>query len=311
MAKRRRNRGATHAPKATNTYAMQQHYFTYLHYRNLLENYCVTRHDWKNLPDSINERFLETELLYKGMAVIFKPWFSSELLGLGCSIWGQPNMYGEPVRVKAQGYNNFSYKVNLEKDGALIYDQQAHTNGFYTIEKYARELANFDQTIAINLGAQKTPVYISCPQEKVETFLQLSAMYQAGTPVFLGRDTAMMGSEITAITTNATYLIDKLFVDKAKCLAEFFSAVGIDNANQDKKERLVEAESSANDGQVEMGRLIGLTPRRRACKIINEIYADYLEEPVDCVFVHDNASANYNYLHNIPMQENVADGTVL
>ena len=291
--------------------AQLQHIQTFNHYQDLLTNYALSRFDWVNLPTTINERFLEMSLFKNGMCVIFKPWFADNLIALPATQIGQCNIYGEPLTVKAQGVNGFSYDVDCADNGVLVWDNQNHRTMALIINKYAKALAEFDQTISINLNAQKTPIYISCPDEKVEQFMQISSMYQSGVPLFFGRDTAMAGSEITTISTNAPYIIDKLFVDKAKTLNEFFSSIGVDSANQDKKERLVESETSANNGQVELARLGGLTPRRRACDEVNARYSSLLTSPISCVYAHDNTSANYNYNNNTPMREGLSDGTVL
>lgn len=59
---------------------------------------------------------------------------------------------------------------------------------------------------------------------------------------------------------------------------EAMTFLGIDNANTDKKERLVENEVTANNGQVEASRYIMLNARRQACKQINEMFAEELQD---------------------------------
>jgi hypothetical protein len=48
--------------------------------------------------------------------------------------------------------------------------------------------------------------------------------------------------------------------------------LGINNANQDKKERLVAAEVGANDEQVQATRNIALNARQQAAERINKLY---------------------------------------
>jgi hypothetical protein len=48
--------------------------------------------------------------------------------------------------------------------------------------------------------------------------------------------------------------------------------LGIDNANQDKKERLVADEVDANDSQTSLMRNVNLQARQEACLLINKIY---------------------------------------
>jgi hydroxypyruvate isomerase len=53
---------------------------------------------------------------------------------------------------------------------------------------------------------------------------------------------------------------------------ECMGLLGIANANQDKKERLVAAEVGANDEQSDMMRYVNLNARRMACEQINTMF---------------------------------------
>jgi hypothetical protein len=55
-------------------------------------------------------------------------------------------------------------------------------------------------------------------------------------------------------------------------LNEFFTDIGINNANMDKKERMVSTEIEANDEQVKASEDVLLRSREEACKQINRIF---------------------------------------
>lgn len=61
-------------------------------------------------------------------------------------------------------------------------------------------------------------------------------------------------------------------IAKSKLWNECMGLLGINNANQDKKERLVAAEVGANDEQVEATRNIALNARQQACDRINDMF---------------------------------------
>ena len=44
---------------------------TYLQYYNRLKELAISAFDWKNLPDTVDERFLELALFNDGMAMAF------------------------------------------------------------------------------------------------------------------------------------------------------------------------------------------------------------------------------------------------
>jgi hypothetical protein len=68
--------------------------------------------------------------------------------------------------------------------------------------------------------------------------------------------------------------IEKLHILRTRMWNECMGLLGIDNANQDKKERLVSAEVDANSDQTSMHRFVNLNARRMACEQINKVFDD-------------------------------------
>ena len=64
--------------------------------------------------------------------------------------------------------------------------------------------------------------------------------------------------------------IDHLQIARTRIWSDCMGLLGLNNANQDKKERLVEAEVSANDDQVSNMRAVNLMERKRAIREINK-----------------------------------------
>jgi hypothetical protein len=66
--------------------------------------------------------------------------------------------------------------------------------------------------------------------------------------------------------------IEKLHIVRTRMWNECMGLLGIDNANQDKKERLVAAEVDANSDQASMMRYVNLNARRMAAEQINAVH---------------------------------------
>ena len=77
---------------------------------------------------------------------------------------------------------------------------------------------------------------------------------------------------ITTLDLNPPMVFPDLQVQKHMVLNEVFTDLGINNANMDKRERMVANEVEANNEQVKASEDVMLKVRKEACKQINRIF---------------------------------------
>lgn len=251
--------------------ALDMNMRVYMFYWQTLRELAVNRFKWHNLPAGCDERYLEMTLHDQGEAVIFKPWFSSKFMNTHFVSIGTPNIYDNPTHIVSDGNGGWRYALGRDR-GVIVFNNRTRTPTFNGLDLYAQRLADIDRTIDVNLKNLKQPVLWLCPEEKIATVRNMLAQYDANNPFILGYDGVMEGVTVTPVPIKVDYLVDKLLLAKARIMNEVYTYLGIDNANQDKRERLVADEVAANDGQVEMSRICCLNARREACAELNERY---------------------------------------
>lgn len=253
---------------------------TYIHYYNRLTELAISMFEWKNLPDSIDPRFLELVLFSDGMAVFFK----DEVLGylaLQTMIGGNLDVYRIPKIRRAYATNGYNRSLD-EKDSVIIFNNMLHTNCLTDVELFARRLYECDRTIDVNIKAQKTPIMIACDENQRLTMKNLYQQYDGNEPfIFGGKD--MDIKKIQAIVTGAPYVADKVMQTKFQIWNEAMTYLGISNVNMHKKERLLSDEVTRNMGSTVASRYTRLEMRKQACKKINEMFGlnidvDYRED---------------------------------
>lgn len=253
---------------------------TYIHYYNTLTELAISMFEWKNLPDSIDPRFLELVLFSDGMAVFFK----DEVLGylaLQTMIGGNLDVYRIPKIRRAYATNGYNRSLD-EKDSVIIFNNMLHTNCLTDVELFARRLYECDRTIDVNIKAQKTPIMIACDENQRLTMKNLYQQYDGNEPfIFGGKD--MDIKKIQAIVTGAPYVADKVMQTKFQIWNEAMTYLGISNVNMHKKERLLNDEVTINMGSTVASRYTRLEMRKQACKKINEMFGlnidvDYRED---------------------------------
>lgn len=249
---------------------------TYNAYLRRLTALAISMFEWKNLPDSIDPRFLELTLYYEGQAVFFK----DEELGYLClqvAVNGGFNVYRIPLGRRAFAINGYSRQLD-DKNSVIIYNNMIRTNSVLDTKLFSRKLADLDRSIEVNARAQKTPVLILCNEQQRLTLLNLYKEMDGNAPVAFG-DKGLDPKSITALRTDAPFVADKLYTLKTQIWNEALTYLGISNVNFQKKERLVSDEVARSMGGVISSRYDRLNARRQAADQINKMFG--LEIEVD------------------------------
>lgn len=253
---------------------------TYLQYYNRLTELALSMFEWKNLPDTVDPRFLEMCLFSDGMSVFFE----DEVLGylaLQCMIGGKLTVYRIPTDRRAYATNGYNRTLS-DKDSVIIFNNYLHTNSMLDVEMFSKRLYNLDRAIDVNANAQKTPVLIQCDEKQRMTMLNLYKQYEGNEPFIFGNNSLDVNG-LKVLQTGAPYVADKLYELKVQYWNEALTYLGISNINTVKKERMITDEVTRNQGGVVASRYSRLQSRREACEKINEmfglnIWCDYRED---------------------------------
>ena len=166
----------------------------------------------------------------------------------------------------------------------------------------AYRLYETERTIDVNLKAQKTPVLIEGDKKTMLTLKNAYMQYDGNIPFIFGSKTFELGSKLNALKTDAPYLIDKLELHKHEIWNECLTYLGIDNANTDKKERLITDEVESNNEIIKYYLNCFYKTRKRACDEINNKFFNGEEkitislnnEVLDLLNIESNDIINYS-----------------
>jgi hypothetical protein len=248
---------------------------TYRQYLNRLTELAISMFEWKNLPKTVDARYLELHLFETGCMVYFKDEVIGDLC-LDCIVNGRLDVYGNPLLRRAySGYNNYQ-KLLKYNNSVIIWNNYLHSNSILDVEMFARRLYNIDRIIDINVNAQKTPVLLQGSEKQRLTLLNLYKEYDGNAPFIFG-DKNLDINALKALSTNAPYVCDKLYQLKTQIWNEALTYLGISNINIQKKERLITDEVTRNQGGTIASRYSRLETRRQAVEKINEMFGTNIE----------------------------------
>ncbi len=176
------------------------------------------------------------------------------------------NRWHYPVDVEATG--ELAEDIGARKVGVdceLIYmDSADYPNAPYSIgiesyiQIYAEKLANCDGAIDVNLMVSRTPYIFGCEDEKqVADMKGLVNRIMSGAPAIYYKmsrkaSKSPQAKDLPLLKTpvKENFVALDTQIAKRTIINEFLTGIGINNANTDKKERLITSEVEANDGEI-------------------------------------------------------------
>lgn len=245
--------------------------FSYYYYKMML--IVKNLFEWEGLPNDMESRWIERYLFSDGQCVFFKdPTLGFMVAGVAQD--SGVNCYDDPTTVTPVATNYvYSGKAPLTcgEDCYIIRNNDLRLPEFSVVRYYAYKLTNIDRAIDVNIEAQKTPTIVTCTDKQRLSLKQAINQRKDNEPVIYA-DNSFDKDMITTLDLNTPMVFKDLQLQKHMVLNEFFTDIGVNNANMDKKERMVANEVEANNEQVKACEDVLLRSREEACKRINEIF---------------------------------------
>jgi hypothetical protein len=248
---------------------------TYKQYLDRLTELAISMFEWKNLPPSVDARYLELHLFETGCMV----YFNDDVLGnicLDCIANGRLGIYGDPILRRAySGYNNYNALLK-ESNSVIVWNNYLHTNSILDVKMFARRLYVLDRIIDVNANAQKTPVLVQGTEKQRLTLVNLYKEFDGNAPFIFG-DNNLDLNVLKVLQTGAPYVCDKLYTLKTQYWNEALTYLGISNINIQKRERLISDEVTRNQGGTIASRYSRLNSRREAARKINAMFGTNIQ----------------------------------
>lgn len=251
------------------TMAQDLNNLTFRDFYNRLQLLARSVFEWDGLPNNIEERFIERVLFTEGKAVFYEDG-NLGLVVAKVAESGPLNHYDNPTWIRPYGTGFELEQKSIKYDDCVVIrnnDMMLPTND--TLMLYAMRLTEIQRSMDVNVIAQKTPILIQCNDKQLMTLKRIYEQYTGNEPVIFG-DNQLDLSGINCIKTEAPFVADKLADLKDRIWNEAMTFLGLNNANTQKKERLITDEANANNQLIMASANVMLKNRELACEMINE-----------------------------------------
>ena len=228
--------------------------FTYWSWKLL--NICLDIFEYENLPESLPNREIESNLMLTGHCFVFP--YKGELVTTVTSIYGFDKYYNPTKATYAQAVLGSRSNINIE-DYAIIYNSSLRDNVLNIksdgslltfIQRYARQLADIESTINIymtNMRLTSIPVATNDNiKGSIRKFFDMLSLGKKEIVV----DTPIIESfrQVDITTKHTNDKLTDLLLCRDKILEMFYRDIGVKFRNN-KRANMTESEVES-DNQV-------------------------------------------------------------
>lgn len=242
-------------------------------YFKQLVDIALGRFTWHGLPDSVDARYLECCLLFRGTVAFF---WHDDLGRFLVAQWADNkirNLYNNPTQFIINGINLPS--ITLDPQHCVpIWGNATRTPETDFLVRMSDRLTDIDNAIDCGITLQKHPVLVASRESERLSMVNAFRQVKEGLPVIFGtEDLAGLSDTLQAIDLGADKVdMIKLMDLKSRVWQDALMSLGIDVVDQSKRERMIVAEAEGATGQSTANRRTALMERARACKLINDMF---------------------------------------
>lgn len=240
----------------------------FIYWRNKLFNMVCKLYTWFNLP--FPQKEIETRLILWGRCGVQKSTKKDILLATNANLWGVTDFYDE--------FSNYSWTTPLEngqceigKNGVCINNDTLRNPIIPIIDRYAMLLTHVEISFvncAVNGRSSKTAIAGNDKMKEAIREYQ-NKLYEGAPDVIV--DKAFLNYDEKLSNTTPLEHLKTLYDVRQALLYSFYEDLGI-KKNQQKRERLISDEVSADNSLLKLNILDMTDEREKACKEINRIF---------------------------------------
>lgn len=220
-----------------------------IYYREYLLKKILSRFEFDGLPSYWDMDYFLEVLFLDGKICITDT--AAGVLPLRCGTTGI-GIFEQPTECQIANPVLGNLRRTIDVDCALIKLQYNYAGCGWLINRYATMLAMCDSSVATNLMNTKvTYVFKASSKAQSDTMKKMYDDITCGKPaVFVGENGAINEENMFVMPAKQNFIAEDVQILKRKIINEFLTEIGINNTNQDKRERLTDDEVNANNDEV-------------------------------------------------------------
>lgn len=228
------------------------------------------------MPDTWDRDYFLHNLIYRGLVIVTDT--PAGVLALKGTLYGI-NYQQVPTNAKIVVPTLPAMTRTIGVDCELVYLERRFTNSFFTFNRlldvYAQKLASADAAIDVNLMNSRAAWLAEAEsQAQAQTIKEIYDRISEGDPMVVYRKDALSKEGLSVFFGNVkqNYIADLVQDSKRTIMNEFLTVLGINNANTDKRERLIVGEVESNNVELMVNTALWKERLKECQKRVNEMF---------------------------------------
>jgi hypothetical protein len=265
---------------------------------------ALNRFKWVNLPETCDSWYLESKLLFEGVATIAKTPVIDAIVSIGAVTSGEPDLYGYPSSWGAIGANGRQFDCS-PANAVLVYDNRTRYPLISKIEMWARELTDLYRTKQINRFHQKIPLILVVEQEQEQQAINIFKQISGDEPGIVATKAVNL-IEPKKLSVDVPFIGDKIESDISATWNAVYRDLGISTSTV-KAEHVLEDEMYAQNEPTTLQKLDGLSLRRAAARKANTLFFGGMDV-INVIWNSDVITRNYEFINDLTTRAEATDG---
>lgn len=242
-------------------------------YTSQINEWAMTRFKWSGIPFEIDVRFVEKELHYNDIVLFYLDPRYDKFIVTRAASRGMNNIYDNPTSWRTIDYGYYR-GIELNSTNAVpIFGTYSRLPQVKLANIFGARLADTETSLSVNTKNMRFNKIAVADESARLTVTNALRQIENGEPtIFIKPNFNLEEAIKTLDISTEPKILEILRIEKNQIFNECATALGITNANQDKKERLVAAEAKGSDGLVLAARNNVMKPRLEACERINRMF---------------------------------------
>lgn len=204
-------------------------------------------------PDGWDDNYMKERIFLDGKLCVTDT--AMGVLPLRTGVAGI-NVFDHPTTCVIANSVLGSFERLIDTDCALVLLQYDYGNAWPMINRYAALLASCDGSIAVNLiNSRLAAIFGAENKKEAESYKLMYDQITEGKPgVFVSEAMAKkLAERLMYNPVKESFVADKIENLKHQIMDDFLSDLGVENANTDKRERLITDEVDSNYQEIRAG----------------------------------------------------------